>query len=211
MKKDLGNLIASIQTIENIDIKAQEINQLLEEIESYQLEKYQEYYIKGSLWNLHPFDSEQRKLEVESNLKKSLSLREDYIFSKTELSFFYFDEKRYQNVVKLLDNVDFSFFEKNGQLWKSLKLEELYLVSKLYLAKQISNNLLNDFLGLISSYLILPDEELAIPEELVLGIIENKGKAGMSKLITNTQTLINSKIHKDYFSDKIKKSFSEMI
>ncbi len=211
MKDNLDDLINNIDFLDSDDSQIYEINRILNIIDSYEMDEYQLCYLKGYLWNSMPVESNQRDLEVENNLKKSITLNGNYIYSKTELSFFYFDKKQYEKVIELLKDLDLSYFEQKNQLWKSLKLQELLLVSKLNLASSLMIDLLDDFLGLISSYLILPDEESAIPKELVFAVIENKNKKGMSKLIKNTYTLINSKKQKDYFDDKINKLFLEMI
>jgi len=205
----LDDIITNIELIENNNLKTKEIERVLEMIDSYKMDDYQLYYLKGYLWNLLPFDSDKREQEVEYNLKKSITLKDDYIYSKTELSFFYFDQKKYSNVIKLLNNIEFSFFEERGQLWKSLKLQELLAVSKLYTTKFVDSDLSNEFLSLISVYLHLPEEEVAVPRELVNSVIENIDKKNIYNIAKNTYSLIKSLSFKDYFdktiSSKLKK------
>lgn len=211
MKESLNNLITNVQIIENDHLKAIEIKRILKVIDSYEMEDYQLYYLKGCLWNLFPFDSKERENEVEFNLKKSISLKEDYIYSKTELSYFYYDKKKFLDVISLLDSIDLPYFEEKGQLWKSLKLQELLLTSKLYHCDKLDENLYNDFLGLISSYMYLPDEELTIPVELVNAILENKNKLGISPIINQVNLLINSNKQKDYFDYNLRNKFKNLV
>jgi len=211
MQEDLDDLITSIELIDEDSLKSKEINRILNLLDSYNMEEYQLFYLKGFLWNQFPFDNEERENQVEFNLKKSIELKSDYIYSKTELSYFYYDQRKFQNVIDLLDSVDLSFFEERGQLWKSLKLQELLLTSKLYSFNQVDKILYNDFLGLISSYMYLPDEELAVPIELANSVLGNIKKEGVIPLAKQVDGLINSKKHRDYIDDKIKKTFKHVL
>jgi len=201
MKENLDEIITNIELIENNNLKTKEIERVLKMIDSYKMDDYQLHYLKGYLWNLLPFDSEKREQEIETNLKKSIDLKSDYIYSKTELSFFYFDKKKYNKVIELLNNLDFSFFENNDQLWKSLKLQELLSVSKLYESREIPRKLIDEFIGLITAYIYIPEEEIAIPTELINAVIENKKKKGMKPILEGAFMLVNSKNQKDYFDE----------
>ena len=169
-----------------------------------EMEDYQKYYLKGYLWNAYPFENKERDENVPNNLIKSISIKRDYIYSKTELSYFYFDKKNYVEVVELLEEIDFAFFEEKGQLWKSLKLQELFLVAQLSLTNEVTTKMTEDFLGLISSYVNIPERNTAVPIELVNGVLENKDKKGMTNILRNLNYLINSKNQRDYFDDSIR-------
>lgn len=209
--ESLDDIITNIELIEDVNLKVREIKRVLNLIDTYSMDVYQVYYLKGYLWNLLPIESVEREKKVQYYLEKSIDLKDDYIYSITELAFFYFDQKKYSNVLKLLHSVDLSFFEENGQVWKSLKLQEILLASKLYTIDTLNKDLLNEFLGLISVYSILPEEKVAVPSELVLSVIENKDKKGMYKLIQNTSVLINSENQKDYFDSEIKMKFTSLV
>lgn len=204
MNGSLDDMITNVELIDNNNIKVLEIERILKIIESSKIEVYQLYYLKGYLWNLFPFESEKRDNEILTNLKKSIDIKDDYIYSKTELSYFYYDKKQYNEVIKLLQGLDLTYFEGVGQLWKSLKLQELLLNSKLYETKNVDTKLSKKFQSIIMLYKSLPDEKIAIPSELVNTVIENFDKGGMKDIIINTCLLIKSDNMKDYFDEEIK-------
>ncbi len=211
MKENLNDLISNVSLIENDNLKTNEIHRILEFIDSYEMNDYQLYYLKGHLWYSIPTESYERDIKVVENLKKSIRLNKNYIHSKTELAYFYFDKKKYSKVIKLLEGLDLSIFEENNQMWKSLKLQELLLVSKLWVSKIVDKKLNNDFFELISSYLYLPEEELAVPSELINSIFKNKEKEGICNVAKNVYQLINSKNQKDYFDDDDRSNLKSII
>ncbi len=211
MNKKLDNLITDISLIEDDNLKTKEIQKVLKALDSYEMDDYQLFYLKGCLWNSLPKESVKRDINVVDNLKKSIQLNENYIFSKTELSYFYFDKKEYSKVVELLSPLDFSFFEEKDQIWKSLKLKELLLVSKLGLVDKVDKKLTNDFFELISSYTFLPEEELAVPRELVDSIFNNKEKEGIRSIAKNVYQLVNSNNQKDYFDKEVRLNLKKIV
>ncbi|MET1260681.1 hypothetical protein ABV409_15140 [Flagellimonas sp. DF-77] len=211
MSGNLDDLINNIDFLDSEESKINEIERILKILDSSKIDKYQLFYLKGFLWNLMPVESDERDFEVENNLKKSITLNGDNIYSKTELSFFYFDKKKYEKVVELLKELDLSFFERNNQLWKSLKLQEILAVSELYILKSFDKEISDRFLELISSYSFLPEEELAVPRELVFGIYENREKSGVKSIFNNVYSMITNTGQREFFSDDIRKKFMILI
>lgn len=204
MNEDLDNLLTNLSLIESEHLKKLEIFRILDLIKSYEIESFYKYYLKGYLWYKMPIESKKRDQEVEKNLKKSISQNPNYLISKSYLSYFYFDKKEFKKVINILKSINFSFFVERNQIWQSLKLQELLIVSKLYISESVNNDLSGDLLGLISSYLNLPEEEIAVPTELINAVIENKYKKGIMNVRKNTYLLVNSKSQKDYFSDDVR-------
>ncbi len=211
MKENLDDAITNIELIENDKLRSKEVKRILGVIDSYEMDAYQLYYLKGYLWNIYPFDTSERNAKTIEFLSKSIEIKSDYIFSKTELSFYYFDQKEYAKVLELLEGLDVSFFEEKGQLWKSLKLQELCFVSKLYESKIVTEELVADFLYIVSAYIYLPDEEVSVPRELVNAMSENKEKEGVFPILHNVLQLVNSKKQRDYFDDTIKQELKECL
>ena len=206
-------IIGEIEIEENILKKEEKIYVALKKLEKEKnnLDSFQKFYLLGVLWYLMPYDSDVRDLNIEGNLLKSLDLNEDYIHSKVQLSYFYFDKKKYTKVIELLSNVDFIFFENNDQLWKSLKLQELLFVSKLNIVKKINAELIEEFIVLTTCYISIPKEELAVPIELIDSILKNKDKTDIEKLVYPSLKLINSTNQKEYFDDDIKRNLKLML
>ncbi len=203
MSEKLNDLITNLSLIENKHLKKIKILELLNQLDSYNLEEFYKHYLVGYLWYSIPEESLERNHNVENNLKKSINKNPNYLYSKSYLAYFYFDEREYRKVIKVIDLIDFSLFEKNNQIWQSLKLEELLLASKLYISEIVDNTLANDLLELISSYLNLPDEEITVPRELIKAVVDNKLKEGIKNVKKNTYFLANSKSQRDYFKDNI--------
>ncbi|MEK6153600.1 hypothetical protein WIW50_10090 [Flavobacteriaceae bacterium 3-367] len=211
MKDILEELIENIDLLENDDSKITEINRILKLVDLDEMEDYKRHYLKGYLWNLMPIEGNERDLEVENNLKKSITLRNDFIYSKTELSYFYFDKKHFIKVIDLLEDLDLSYFEQKDQLWKSLKLQELLAVSKLHTETSIHKELIDDLMNLISSYTYISESELAVPSELVQGVIENKHKDGMKSILTNIYIMITQSGQRKFFDDNLKMQFEKTL
>ncbi|MFC5044122.1 hypothetical protein ACFSTE_09425 [Aquimarina hainanensis] len=206
--KELDDMILNLSLIDNEQLKELEILQILKILDSYELDDFYKYYLKGYLWYSMPLESVNRDREIEYNLKKSINQKPEYLFSKAYLAYYYFDNKEYEKVIDILNSLDFSFFEERSQLWQSLKLQELLAVSKLQLSEIVSNDLSSDILGLIYSYLHLPEEEVSVPRELVNTVIENKSKQGILNIKKNIMILINSRAYRDYFDNEVKLEFS---
>lgn len=204
MKESLSISIEKIDLIEDEQERTKEIYRVLGVIDSHKMDDYQHYYLKGCLWNLMPFDNKERRDKVEKNLKQSIEINPDYIFSKTELSFFYYDEKKYFEVIQLLERIDFSFFEKRDQLWKSLKLQELLLSSKFYVMDVFDKKISEEYESLVYAYILLPEEDIAVPREIVNAVIDNLSKDGMLSIIKSTLSLISSKNQRIYFDNETK-------
>lgn len=207
----MDDLITNIELIDNNNLKTEEIYRVLKILNTYGLPDYQKYYLKGVLWNMMPFESEERDFKIVEYLEKSIKIKDDYLYSKTELSFYFFDKKKYLKVIEILQDLNFRLFEVKNQLWKSLKLQELLSVSKLFVKGEVDKNLYDELLGVISAYLHLPENEIAVPRELVNSLLENKSKVGVIKLIQNINILINSKNQSDYFDDKIKLKIKTLV
>jgi len=204
MSQKLEKLILEIDLIDDNKEKQNKIIKLLDIINEFNIEEYKRLYFIGYLWYISPTESNIRNKQIVHNLKASVSLKSNYIYSKVYLAYFYFDNKNFHDVIEILKDVDFSFFEEINQLWQSLKLQELLSVSKLYVNKIIDKELSSEILGLISAYLILPEEDLAVPRELVSAVLENIYKEGIVNIKLNIFQLINSSSHKDFFSDTVR-------
>lgn len=210
MDKTLEEEIISLTLIDNREEKDLAIQSILSTLNSRGLDKFEELYLKGYLWYINPFDSKARDIGIVDNLKKSIKENPEYLYANAYLAYYYYDEKNYEGVINNLEELNFEFFEKRNQLWQSLKLQELLCSSKIYSSDVITGNLIEDTTGILALYYQLKDEDVAVPKELVHCIINNANKIGASILITNIKMLVNSKKHRDYFSDEEKNTISNL-
>ncbi|WP_103867177.1 hypothetical protein [Aquimarina sp. I32.4] len=209
VNKELDGMIINLSLIDNDQLKELEILKILKVLDSYELDDFYKYYLKGYLWYNMPFENINRAKEVEHNLKESISKKPDYLFSKAYLAYYYYDNKFYKKVIDVLNFLDFSFFEERNQLWQSLKLQELLAMSKLQISDSVSKDISDDIVGLIYSYIHVPEEEVAVPRELVNVVIENKNKKGILSIKETILLLINSKDYKDYFDNDVRSELTQ--
>lgn len=206
-----------IESIEDIDLiddnakKEKEIIRLLKKVDKNLFKPFKYYYLRGYLWYQMPEQSEQRSKEIVYNFNKCIELNKDYLYANAYLAYFFFDSKEYIKVNELLQDLDLSYFEQEGQVWQSLKLEELCLVSQLYIDREIGNKLSEKLLSLISSYIHLPNIELAVPRELVTGVIENKDKKGMEIVLKNIYLMTSQSKQSVFFSHDLNNQLKRII
>jgi len=209
--KDFIEFVETIEIIDKKDKKIEKILVALVEINSADMDLYLKLYFKGYLWYLMPDENSERDFNIEFNLLKSIELNDNYIHSKIQLSYFYFDKKKYSKVTELLGELDISIFQENDQLWKSIKFQELLLVSKLNLSKEIDQVLISEFSGLVSIYSNISSDELSVPIELVESIIINSGKNNIETLAFLCLGMINSKNQRQFFDSEIRQNLSKII
>ncbi len=211
MNNQLEERIIDISLIDDERLKCIEIDKILDIISCQELDLYEEYYVKGYLWYSHPIKNQERDRQIILNFKTAIKENPEYLYSYAYLAYFYFDKNMYSNVIEYLNNIDFSYFEDRDQLWKSLKLQELLSISKLYESKIIDSELKGELQSVISSYMHLPILDIAIPRELINSILENKYKEGIKSILNNASSLINSNKFRVYFTDDIRNKFSQAI
>ncbi len=199
-------IIEIINTFDHIEDEYERkkiILKTLDSIDLMDLEPYLMNYIKGYLWYEMPEEGEKRSSNIEKYLKQSISQNKDYPYSTAYLSYHFFDQKKFFEVIELLDSFDFSQFEEFDQLWQSLKLEELFYAAKLYFEDIVSEQTIDGVYSVIQVYLNVPEEILAVPNEIVHAVIDNKNKYNMTRVISTTRKLVNSIEYKDYFQELI--------
>jgi len=121
------------------------------------------FYLIGYAWYFLREDTPERIEKVKVNLKSSIELNNNYVWSKLYLGHLYFDITNYQGALKEFKNIDFYALKQN---WRILKVKELILCCEIYLNDKLLGRLNDDLIELIKLYKNIDEIDRPVPLEL---------------------------------------------
>jgi len=102
---------------------------------------------------------------AEEYLRKANGLNQDHQFARLYLGHYYYDIGEYSRALECFESVNENYFRSIDQVWRVLKLHELILCCRMFVASRDLTE--GSFETLAKEYLTASSENVPIPTEIV--------------------------------------------
>ena len=175
-----------------------------------EISKVQYFYLTGYAWYCMPIDSVERYNKVAYNLKEALKLEINHTFSNIYLGHLYYDNKEYDKAKVHFEKIDQDYLYNLDQRWRVLKIQELILccdIGKKGNDCVMDDNLCERIIELIKIYQCEPEEDTALPFEIINAVYKkiNLNHCKKNKKCFELVSSINSFILKFDYEDLFEK------
>lgn len=129
------------------------------------------------------------KVDIEDELIRVLSVNPENTTARLYLAHYYYDSRRFSESLTALNSVDRKAYENIGQLWRSLKILELTICSKLYLS--LADVKADEIMDLCDMLEQAGSEDAAVPSELAEAMLANKSELVRAWGSENLASVVN--------------------
>jgi len=124
------------------------------------------HHVLGLCWYAEGIWTNEAKEQIELQFSVAAQLDESNQFAKLYLGYFYFDEARYDEALKLFLEIDDTYFKQLELDWRILKSHELILCCRLYLnAEEVT---FDEIDSLCKEYESIDPIDAPVPQEIVI-------------------------------------------
>lgn len=113
-----------------------------------------------------------QSIDIESELRGVLKFDQTNTTARLHLGHWYYDCREYADAIRELEQVDVNEYVRAGQQWRAVKIQELLLAARLQCGRIEES--LAELDGLLQKIRSTPPDELAVPTELVLALVEHR-------------------------------------
>lgn len=151
------------------------------------------HHVLGMCWYAETTWTNETKEQIERQFLAAAQFDETNQFATLYLGYFYFDEARYDEALKLFLQINNTYFEELDLKWRILKNHELIICCRLYL--NTDDVTFEEIDNLCKEYESVDSVDAPVPQEIVLCLSKLIGKS--EKLMQAAERVILMVKHKD--------------
>lgn len=150
------------------------------------------HHVLGLCWYAEKNWTDETKEQIERQFSAANQFDNTNQFATLYLGYFYFDEARYDEALKLFLQINNTYFEELDLKWRILKNHELIICCRLYLTADVS---FEEIDNLCKEYESVDSIDAPVPQEIVLCLSKLIGES--KKLMQAAERIILMVKHND--------------